>query len=935
MSVDLFRVGGALDWLAATATIERVVEVLALAAFVACFAAWALRRRDTSAASAAGESNRHFGFGLLVIVCVGIALRLAFLDSRQQARFYFSQSTTSAVPYIVEHTGGPWASIRQLARNTHVIWSQESPILFAGHWLFQRAFGVSFELAGYVGAFWGMLAIVLAGLAGRATVSASFGLIFAAFVALSALQITWARLGGLPVASVAHTLLVVWVATVAGRQRSLWAAACTGALAFASLYHYYAARVAIPVAVVAIVRSLFSRTGERRVRAWLVLPLATLVFVVLFLAVREQGAFGTFWPRYTGYVGTAGERSALQIARGAWLNLRRELQPTLSRYFVKSRDSAMRLEPGSSRPMEPGTARTAGALHGGLSLLPLALLAGVGLAYCLLHPFRGAVWLAVALGGLLLPLLSVPSARRYLIFDLGCCALAAFGATWLWRSPPLRALNAAWRRGIAATALLLMAAWSGLTVGLLNATLPPGPGTPIPFGESGFRDGWTCLRCVDQGRRWAGDIRQNAFIVLFDADLERDNPTSPAGLSLYGRIAAHEARHPLAFVEFYSVLQNTNRHDDPPRVPRHYDPTTFDATSYLRQRIRAAGSERIVWEFRHPTAWEQALATHLQALGGDRRSLLEPPLLNRALSSRRAQDVPAPFQVWTSRADLDATLDAVERFIDPKPQWGQCLELRRIGSRLIDNTTLTSLGPLDESNARDPNAWGIGSYRFGILGTQRVPSLEPLAVAHVPTPSGRQLRILDRFAHESTYVGAVQTGRRPMLPATEFGRGCGAFAAARWWVADGLRGTLQSWPPAPFPMPKGLWFGASSRGDTLALAGAAQEIVLVDARTGQVVARFPARVSPASPSRLGDCSSIALGESWVATLNPYTDQVAIYSPSGHPLADIDLPKAIVPPPTTARSIAAGGRYLGIVHANRFELVDVVDSCAETPAVQLR
>jgi hypothetical protein len=252
---------------------------------------------------------------------------------------------------------------------------------------------------------------------------------------------------------------------------------------------------------------------------------------------------------------------------------------------------------------------------------------------------------------------------------------------------------------------------------------------------------------------------------------------------------------------------------------------------------------------------------------------------------------------------------------------------------VIEGFTLTSLGPLDESNARDPNAWGIGSHRFGILGTQRIPTWEPLAVAHAPTPSGLQLRVLDRFAHESTYLAGAQTGRRPLLPATDFGRGCGAFAGSRWWVADGLRGTLQTWPPAPFPTPEGLWFGASSRGDTLALASAAQEIVLVDARTGRASVRFPARVSPASPSRLGDCSSIALGESWVATLDPYTDRVGIHSLSGVPLADVSLAKAITPPPITATSIAAGGHYLGIAYADRLELVDVVDSCAETADVR--
>jgi hypothetical protein len=216
-----------------------------------------------------------------------------------------------------------------------------------------------------------------------------------------------------------------------------------------------------------------------------------------------------------------------------------------------------------------------------------------------------------------------------------------------------------------------------------------------------------------------------------------------------------------------------------------------------------------------------------------------------------------------------------------------------------------------------------------------VQSWEPLAVTRESTRSGNHIRVLDRFAHESTFAGGTQTSRQPMLPASDFGRGCGAFAGSRWWVTDGLQGALRTWPPAPYPLLEGLWFGTSSRGDALALASAAQEIVLVDARSGQVSARFPARIAPASPSRLGDCSSIALGDSWVATLDPYSNRVAIYSLSGDPLADVDLAKVTARPPSTPTSIAAGAQYLGITLANRLELFDVVDSCADNSAAQPR
>src|SRR5262249_58274752 len=84
----------------------------------------------------------------------------------------------------------------------------------------------------------------------------------------------------------------------------------------------------------------------------------------------------------------------------------------------------------------PRTALDTGVAHGGLCLLPVALLGLVGLAR--LRALRAwYLWLGLALGGLALPLLSVSTARRFLILDLAWCALAAHGLIALARMRPL------------------------------------------------------------------------------------------------------------------------------------------------------------------------------------------------------------------------------------------------------------------------------------------------------------------------------------------------------------------------------------------------------------------------------------------------------------------------------------------------------------------
>src|SRR5262249_3242806 len=131
--------------------------------------------------------------------------------------------------------------------------------------------GPSLELSQYIGSLCGLVTVVLAWLLGRAVVSPAFGLAFAGLVAVSPLQITWARLGGLPIAAVPPTLLVPGPAHRAGARRSSVRALVAGAVAWTSVYPYYAARVAIPLALVAMVAGMRAAGFPRR--SWWLLPL--------------------------------------------------------------------------------------------------------------------------------------------------------------------------------------------------------------------------------------------------------------------------------------------------------------------------------------------------------------------------------------------------------------------------------------------------------------------------------------------------------------------------------------------------------------------------------------------------------------------------------------------------------------------------------------
>jgi hypothetical protein len=184
-----------------------------------------------------------------------------------------------------------------------------------------------------------------------------------------------------------------------------------------------------------------------------------------------------------------------------------------------------------------------GIQHGGLWIVPFALLGIVGVLSTLRHVRRQWLWLALAGAGLGLPALSTMTARRVLIFDVAWCAFAAHGLFALIDLLAVRATPST-RRRLATLLVTVVAAWSIGAVFALNAALPRGAGQQIPFGDAGFGDGVTCLRCLDAAHGWKAEMNDGAFIVLFDNDVPRENRTSPGGLVAYGKIATLVAGTP-------------------------------------------------------------------------------------------------------------------------------------------------------------------------------------------------------------------------------------------------------------------------------------------------------------------------------------------------------------------------------------------------------
>jgi hypothetical protein len=385
---------------------------LGVGAALAALALRTYRRRAPVARRSTPRSRRTERLILALVIGVALAGRVVGWDDALTPPFWFSQVPTLHVAGMLDD-GSLRTTWTRLFATTQVGWAHESAVLLPLLAALQSWLGPRFGIPVLAGGFVGTLSVLLAWALGRRLRSQGFGLAFAALVACSPLQATWARLGSYYIAAVPQVLLALLVGHAAGRQSSVFLAAIAGLVAWISLYQYYAARVAIPLAAIAMIAGMPASTSRRR-RALLLAVWATTLAGV-GAALAGASAHHTLWPAYGGYAGSKGERSIAEFVSRNLPAFMLEARTVPERYFLHHR----------TLTDVPGYA--AGMQYGGLSLVPIALLGAFGLLVVVRNVRRDWLWLAVAAAGLALPVASVTTARRLLVFDLAWCAFAAHG----------------------------------------------------------------------------------------------------------------------------------------------------------------------------------------------------------------------------------------------------------------------------------------------------------------------------------------------------------------------------------------------------------------------------------------------------------------------------------------------------------------------------
>jgi hypothetical protein len=876
-------------FVAASPALARALAALA-AAVVALAALRAWRRPDAPAPAL--EPSRATEAALVVaIVAAALAMRLAGPTSLT-APWWFAEKTPLEVAKLL-HEGTTWLHWRATLRNVQVIWLEESAVLLPVAVAMQRLLGPSFELPLFFGAFHGALVVLLAWLSGRALHSRAFGLLFAAFVAASPLGIVWSRIGDRWIAGLVPVLGVLWIGHRAGRRGSVPLALATGVLTWTSLYSYLSARVAFALAPLAIVAGA-SDGGVRMRRTFAALVLWAVALVGIYAAIRPGKVGETLWPTYAGYVGNKGEHGVADFLANDVAPIVTQARRALAVYLLQDRATFAR---GTSWFQWDVRA-------GGHVLAPVALLGIVGLAVALRRPRRHWIWLAVTAVGLAVPALSLTTARRLLVLDVGWCALAAAGLLALLRSRLGRALSVPGRVAVAVGVPLLTAGWAFATVVALHRLLPGGV-QPIPFGEAGFGDGRTCKRCIEAARAWQHAIAAGELVVLVDGDVEREDRTCPAGLPMYGKLAAVAAGHPTAFVELYSLMQDWD--SEPPDYRPFFDVRNDDFGTYLERRVAAVAPRVIRWHFEHPTAWERWLAGRLASADGAVTTTFATPLGD-----------PDGLEVRVPAEGVPSALAVVRELAAPVRRDDDAPALRLLARVHVDVPPFL-LAPGADAPA-DPQGWAVGTWRSLRLRGATFDGALP-AAARVD-PNGQRVEVVDRTGHRTLHDLAGATLPAGGAPGP-VGLGCAARVGDTWWVVDPSAGTVRG-AGATGWLPDARWIGIARGPDDAVVLGAADQwIGVYDPRSRRELLRFPAAVWPSRRHTDDECAPVLAGDGWYATFWYSTSVLTLYDADGAPAGTRRLDRVLGLGGNSISAIGAAGRVLAVGFAQDVATLELV------------
>ncbi len=824
---------------------------------------------------------------IAAIVGISVLTRTFWWDQAISAPWWFGQVTPLYVAEMLE-TGHFWRQWLDSLLHFQPVYVHQSAAMIPVATAFQVVLGPSIHLPVLVGAFWGVMAVVFAWLLGRAAHSKLFGLGFAALLSASPLHITWSRIGGIPIGAVAHVLAVLWCSYRAGTRRSMLWAAAAGVLTWISLYHYLGARVVFPLAFVALWAGLRT-AGAQPLSIMRILGALALALVLLYVSARQTGTDEILWPKYPGYTGSKGESGIVEVFAENWESWAHQLRQAPNNYFLRYRSTA-----------SPAAGVGSGMRYGGLCFLPVAALGCIGLVSALLHVRRQYLWFLLTGAGLALPVLSVATARRFLVFDLGWCALASLGLiavlrARLWRSVPTGLLAA-----FMATILLGLTAWSFASIVLLNAVLPRDHKPTIPFGESGFGDGLTCLRCLQAGHEWQTDIARDGFVVLFDTDVHREDRTCPGGLPLYGKLAALSAGFKGNFIEFYAVMQNFDR-EPPYNGQPLYGPST-DSASYLIQRIVDAAPATILWHFEQPTQWERWFAERLEAAGGVLRHFETPLSKTPGLQVRTA---------WDKRADAFAVIRRLAE-AEQRDDVAMVTLHQRDVLKLI--TPPLRIAPGAWQSGAKQLEWVFGSWQdvtYARSNYRHPPFYSPagLGVERSPSSGLESIHILTEVGNHVVYeVGGQKPPRLMQLFPSPVGIGCAVRADSEWWVVDPVAGVVRG-PDDIDWLPDQPWIGIAVANGRLALASADQWIFVFDIAEQKEILHFPARVWPSRRTRFGECSLVVATSTWYATVDHLRSLLTVYERGGREVGVRRLDRVLSGEDVT--SVGAVGSYLAV------------------------